>query len=177
MFTARKVARAPEVVQHIPRMQRVARRILGRDDLAHDAVQEALITAHLIDELPVEHLEAWLVRTVANRSLVERRAHLRRKRNEAAAADWIGGEMRISDPERELRTKQLGSQIVEALRALPPCQLGAFLAREVDGSSYEQIAEVQRVPVGTVRSRLNRARRALREQLRPPAARREEDAA
>lgn len=153
------------VTQHVPRMRRVACRILGREDLAEDAVQEALITAHEIRELPAKHLEAWLLRTVTHRSLAARRAHLRRRRNEQAAAETLGTKTPGFDPERQLLVKQLGDQIIRALGALPSEQRQAFELCEIGGMDYSQIAELQRVPIGTVRSRLNRARQALRRQL------------
>ena len=69
------------------------------------------------------------------------------------------------DPERELWIKQLGSEIDRALGPLPSAQRQAFELCEIGGMDYSQIAELQRVPIGTVRSRLNRARQALRKQL------------
>ena len=107
------------VTQHVSRMRRVACRILGREDLADDAVQEALITAHEVRELPSEHLEAWLLRTVTHRSLAARRAHLRRKRNEQTAAETLATRAPSLDPERRLHIKQLGEQIVRAVGSLP----------------------------------------------------------
>ena len=153
------------VNQHIPTMRRVAFRILGREDLADDAVQEALITAHGVQELPTEHLEAWLVRTVTHRSLAARRAHLRRKRNERVAGEALARTTPGLDPERELWIKQLGSEIDRALGTLPSEQRQAFELCEVCGMEYSRIADLQQVPIGTVRSRLNRARQALRKQL------------
>jgi RNA polymerase sigma-70 factor (ECF subfamily) len=73
---------------------------------------------------------------------------------------------RGASPERELAIKQLGDQICNALRSIPTEQRRAFLLREVQGLSYEQISDLEGVPVGTVRSRLNRARSGLRDQLR-----------
>jgi RNA polymerase sigma-70 factor (ECF subfamily) len=147
-------------------MWRVACRILDREDLADDAVQEALIAAYQLLQLPAENPEAWLVRTVIHRCLAARRAHLRRQRNERAAADFTIVARHGASPERELAIKQLGDQIDNALRSIPAGQRRVFLLREVQGLSYEQISDLEGVPVGTVRSRLNRARSGLRDQLR-----------
>lgn len=158
------------VIQHLPKMRRVACRILGREDWADDAVQEALIAAHKVVTLPCEKLEAWLVRTVTYRSLAARRAHLRRQRNEETAAGFQVAARHPVSPEQALAIKQLGDEIDRALRSLPAEQRWTFLLRELHGLSYEQISSLQHVPVGTVRSRLNRARSGLRHQLQGPTA-------
>jgi RNA polymerase sigma-70 factor (ECF subfamily) len=148
-------------------MWRIAVRILGRPDLAADAVQEALISVHAIPEAP-RNLEAWLLRAVTLRSIAARRAQLRRLRNEAAAADGAARSAVPLDPEHELLRKELAARITAALRVLPAEQREAFLLREFHGFDYEQISSTQRVPVGTVRSRLSRARRSLRDRLGRP---------
>lgn len=170
MYPAAASPEKPGVSRHVVKMRGVARRILGREDLADDAVQEALITAHTVSDLPHENLEAWLVRTVTNRSLAARRASLRRRRNEGTAADYLTAARRDTSPETELAIKQLGDQIDRALCSLPPEQRWAFLLREVQGLSYRQISRLQRVPIGTVRSRLNRARIWMRDRLRETTA-------
>jgi RNA polymerase sigma-70 factor (ECF subfamily) len=158
------------VKQHFPKMMRLAGHILGREDLAADAVQESLITLSALPELP-QNLEAWLLRTVTHRSLASLRAHLRRVRNEQKAAELQAGSTASLDPERQLCHKELGEQIGRALLALPLEQRGAFLLREIEGLDYERISTAQGVPIGTVRSRLNRARRSLRHHmLRQPTA-------
>jgi RNA polymerase sigma-70 factor (ECF subfamily) len=151
-------------MHHVPRLQRAARSILGRDDLAADAVQEALITAHEIRE-PPRNLEAWLLRTVTHRSLAARRAHARRLRHERSASELLAQSVTHLDPERELVRKELATEIATALHALPGEQREAFLLREMYGLDYDQISSAQRVPIGTVRSRLSRARRGLRARL------------
>jgi RNA polymerase sigma-70 factor (ECF subfamily) len=65
-----------------------------------------------------------------------------------------------------LAQKELASQLQNALDALPFDQRTAIVLREVDGMSYEEIAFSLGVAVGTVKSRLTRARQALRNQLR-----------
>jgi RNA polymerase sigma-70 factor (ECF subfamily) len=164
----------PAVALHVPSMRRVARRILGRDDLADDAVQEALITVHGIREAP-RNFEAWLLRTVIHRSLAVRRAELRRSRHELAAAEAFAGVARFPDPEAALHRKELAGRIGSALQALPIDQRRAFVLREIHGLEYGSISSRLGVPVGTVRSRLHRARRTLRDFMRrgamPPAKR------
>ena len=70
------------------------------------------------------------------------------------------------DPDRLLGRKVLASRLGDALNGLPFDQRSAIVLREVDGLSYEEIAFSLGVATGTVKSRLARAREALRAQLR-----------
>ena len=71
-----------------------------------------------------------------------------------------------STPERKLAQKELAAQLQHALDRLPFDQRIAIVLREIDGLSYEEIAFSLGVAVGTVKSRLTRARQALRLELR-----------
>ncbi|PWB57344.1 MAG: RNA polymerase sigma factor RpoE [Nitrosomonadales bacterium] len=78
------------------------------------------------------------------------------------------GELRdINTPENELMTKQIGQTVNSAMAALPEELRMAITLREIEGLSYEEIAEVMNCPIGTVRSRIFRAREAIAEKLRP----------
>ena len=70
-------------------------------------------------------------------------------------------------PERLLMTKQIGATVNAAMEALPEDLRTAIMLREIDGLSYEEIAQVMDCPIGTVRSRIFRARDAISEKLRP----------
>jgi RNA polymerase sigma-70 factor (ECF subfamily) len=70
-------------------------------------------------------------------------------------------------PERLLMTKQIGQTVNAAMEALPEELRTAIVLREIDGLSYEEIAQVMDCPIGTVRSRIFRARDAISEKLRP----------
>jgi RNA polymerase sigma-70 factor (ECF subfamily) len=70
-------------------------------------------------------------------------------------------------PDRALSQKELAEQIRSALDSLPFDQRTALVLREIDGLSYEEIGFSLGIAVGTVKSRLARAREALRAQLRP----------
>jgi RNA polymerase sigma-70 factor (ECF subfamily) len=79
------------------------------------------------------------------------------------------GELRaggLMEPDRVFGQKQLAQRLQAALDALPFEQRSAIVLREVDGLSYEEIAYSMGVALGTVRSRLARARETLRAQLR-----------
>ena len=73
----------------------------------------------------------------------------------------------ISTPENELMSKQVVSVVQAALQQLPEDLRSALTLREIEGLSYEEIASVMNCPVGTVRSRIFRAREAVAEKLRP----------
>ena len=73
----------------------------------------------------------------------------------------------INTPESLLQSKQTGATINAAMDALPEELRHAILLREIEGLSYEEIAEAMSCPIGTVRSRIFRAREAVAEKLRP----------
>ena len=73
----------------------------------------------------------------------------------------------INTPESLLQSKQIGETINAAMDGLPDELRSAIVLREIDGLSYEEIAEAMSCPIGTVRSRIFRAREAVAEKLRP----------
>lgn len=73
----------------------------------------------------------------------------------------------ISTPESELLSKQVAYAVNEAVQALPVELRQAITLREIEGMSYEEIAEAMACPIGTVRSRIFRAREAIAAKLRP----------
>jgi RNA polymerase sigma-70 factor (ECF subfamily) len=72
-----------------------------------------------------------------------------------------------STPESELEGKEIAATVNHAMDALPPDLRTAITLREIEGLSYEEIANVMNCPVGTVRSRIFRARDAIAAELRP----------
>ncbi|MCK6374953.1 MAG: RNA polymerase sigma factor RpoE [Zoogloea sp.] len=73
----------------------------------------------------------------------------------------------INTPERLLMTKQIGDTVNVAMEALPEELRTAIVLREIEGLSYDEIASIMECPIGTVRSRIFRAREAISEKLRP----------
>ncbi len=73
----------------------------------------------------------------------------------------------INTPESLLQSKQIGETIDAAMAALPEDLRNAIVLREIEGLSYEEIAETMNCPIGTVRSRIFRAREAVAEKLKP----------
>lgn len=73
----------------------------------------------------------------------------------------------INTPESELMSQQIAETVNQTLDALPEELRTAIVLREIDGLSYEEIANIMNCPIGTVRSRIFRAREAISEKLRP----------
>jgi RNA polymerase sigma-70 factor (ECF subfamily) len=73
----------------------------------------------------------------------------------------------IDTPERLALTEEIGTAVEAAIQDLPEELRTAILLREIEGMSYEEIAATMECPVGTVRSRIFRAREAIEERLRP----------
>lgn len=73
----------------------------------------------------------------------------------------------VNTPESELMGKQVAQTVNQALETLPEELRTAIVLREIEGLSYEEIADVMNCPVGTVRSRIFRAREAVADKLRP----------
>ncbi len=70
-------------------------------------------------------------------------------------------------PERLMQTRQIGETVNAAMQALPEELRTAIVLREIEGLSYDEIASMMDCPIGTVRSRIFRAREAIAERLRP----------
>ncbi len=73
----------------------------------------------------------------------------------------------VATPESELIGKEIGETVNRAMEALPEDLRTAITLREIEGLSYEEIATVMNCPIGTVRSRIFRAREAIAQELRP----------
>ena len=149
--------------EHFERLVAVSKRILGCRDLACDAVQEALVRLWQLPERPRSPL-AWLLQSVFLRSKHTQRCLRRRERHEDSFAATVVA-MSVADATANLELAEFHEAFNEAARSLPRDYRKTFLLREVDGLDYREIAAATGVPVGTVRSRLSRARAQLQEIL------------
>ena len=70
-------------------------------------------------------------------------------------------------PDEDLNAYEIGEKVAEALRKIPARYREAVVLRDVEGLSYEEVGQILRIPGGTVRSRINRARLMLKERLKP----------
>ena len=149
---------------HLDDMLTVARRLLGSPDLAWDAVQETLLTLWLESEAP-ESLRGWLLRTVKNRSLHLLRTGRRRLYQETACA-CLRCLVSQEDAARRLEDREFVERVWTSVQELPEGFRLVFELREFMAMDYAAIAEELDVSVGTVRSRLHRSRRLIREYLK-----------
>ncbi|AKU91787.1 RNA polymerase sigma factor [Vulgatibacter incomptus] len=154
---------------HLPVLHRLARRLCRTRSDAEDLAQEALIRAfeRRGSLREPERIRGWILATVRN-------LHLNRVRDARphllVLSDTRGtDEEPRGDLERELQDGALSDELLLALRQLPEEQATVLWLRSVEDLSYEEIAEAMETPVGTVRSRLSRARVAMIEALETKA--------
>lgn len=153
---------------------RTAVNILGDEDAAADAVQDAFISAfRSLRSFRGGSFRGWLTRVTVNVCYDQIR-RLRRHPTVAlepvdAYDQEIDTNLRMADPapqpQDEVETRELGDAIQVALQKLDPKYRAVTALVDVEGFSYEEAADILKVPVGTVKSRLARARLALRASL------------
>ena len=169
-----ETANAALVFEHQRLVLGLATHLLGDREEALDLSQEVFLrvfrTLHRFRGQ--SSLRTWIFRIVVNQVRNRQRWWRRRARsNQVSLDDHIRehGEMVLGaeacTPDRELARKELGARLKTALQHLPFDQRTALVLREVEGLRYEEIAFSLGLPVGTVKSRLTRARQALREEL------------
>ena len=143
---------------------------------AEDVTQEAFIKAYRA--LPGFRGESafytWLYRIGINTAKNYLLASKRRAptstsfdAEESESFEEAGLLREVNTPENELMSKQVVGVVQASLQQLPEDLRSALTLREIEGLSYEEIASVMNCPIGTVRSRIFRAREAIAENLRP----------
>lgn len=150
----------------------VALRILGDTDSAADASQEAFISAYkALGRFRGGSFKSWIMRIVTNACYDELR---RRKRRRQSSLDEITEENESSDvlisqnspqPEAHRSASELLQAVEECLEQLPDEQRTAAVLCDVEGYDYAEIAGILSISLGTVKSRLSRARAKLRDCL------------
>ncbi len=150
----------------------VAYRILGDPASASDATQDTFISAYkAIGRFRGGNFKSWLMRIVTNACYDELR---RRKRRRQSSLDEIADDNESSSllisndspaPEQQQGRSELVSAIERCLDTLPDSQRIAAVMRDVEGYDYNEIAQIMSVSLGTVKSRLSRARAKLRDCL------------
>jgi RNA polymerase sigma-70 factor (ECF subfamily) len=151
---------ADDLVNEVPHLRRFARGLCGdpslADDLVQDCVERALAKVHLYD--PSRPLRAWLYAVLRNIHV----SGLRRAgRSQVAMSidDMGAGEDAVaSDQESQIGVRNIS----EALDRLPPAHREVIMLIALEDMSYRDVAEITGVPLGTVMSRLSRARSSLR---------------
>lgn len=157
-----------EVVrEHSARVYRLAYRLTGNRADAEDLTQEVFLRVFrsLASYVPGT-FEGWLHRITTNLFLdqARRRGRLRIDPLGEGAA-LIPASAESGSPERRFEHDNLDVDVQAALDALPPAFRAAVVLRDLEGLSYEEIATTLGISLGTVRSRIHRARAQLREHL------------
>ena len=170
----RREAFSQLALRHQKTVYHVAYKIVRNDETAQDIAQETFLKAYtaLGSYRSEFRFTTWLCKIAANTAI----DHLRKIRiqelsfdrpsesgdgfEEYEVADWS------NDPEKEFADKQRRITIDVAIDDLPPHYRDVIIYRHKDDKSYEEIAELLKVPVGTVKARIFRARELLKKSLR-----------
>jgi RNA polymerase sigma-70 factor (ECF subfamily) len=161
------------VVAYQHQVYNLAYRIMGDEASAADTTQEAFISAYKhMQSFRGESFKAWIFRIVTNACYDELR---RRKRRPAVSLEGLAEdndaeiEFDVPDesvgPEGRVEQRELAGVIQAGINTLPADQRVTLVLSDVQGMSYEEIAAMTGANLGTVKSRLSRARTKLREYL------------
>ena len=160
------------VAPYLQKVYNLALRLSRNPEDASDLAQEALLRAFvsLRDFRGESSFSTWLYRITFNVCRDEAR---RRRRHAVVSLDEPLGTREgekttrelvspVGDPVQETETRELREAIWEGIRSLSPEFRAVLVLRDIEGLPYEEIAQVLDISLGTVKSRLNRARNALR---------------
>jgi RNA polymerase sigma-70 factor (ECF subfamily) len=159
--------------RHNQRLFRIARGVVRDDSIAEDVVQEAYLLAfrHLKEFRGQSSLSTWLHRIVLNEALGRFRQSARRHEI-VIPTDGSGAQIlnfpsnsSLDDPEKTMAQRQILRLVEEATDELPDEFRLVFIARVIEGMSVEETAELLGIRPETVRTRLHRARKLLRQHL------------
>ena len=168
------------VIKYQRRIERLIGRMVRDVDLVQDIAQESFIRAYRA--MPKFRGDSafytWLYRIAVNTA---KKALVDLKRDPLVSMSTLTGanddddetsrvERELTDgatPESLLASKEIAQTVNAAIEALSPDLRQAITLREIEGLSYEEIAEMMSCPIGTVRSRIFRAREAIALRLRP----------
>ncbi|HEX5464974.1 MAG TPA: RNA polymerase sigma factor RpoE [Burkholderiales bacterium] len=164
------------VAKYQRKLARLLSRFIRDSTEIEDVTQEAFIKAYRA--LPTFRGDSafytWLYRIGINTAknylvALGRRAPTTSEINAEDAETFEDGDQLrdLDTPEHELISRQIAETVNQTLEALPEELRAAITLREIEGLSYEEIAQIMNCPIGTVRSRIFRAREAIAEQLRP----------
>lgn len=162
------------VVKYQSRVASIISRYIYDSQEVMDLTQETFIKAYrAIERFRGDSaFYTWLYRIAVNtaKNYLESRSRRHQGSADSAEAENYDDGRRLRDiasPERLLQREQLQNELSNAIAALPEELRSAFLLREYDGLSYEDIARILECPIGTVRSRIFRARDAVDRRLGP----------
>jgi RNA polymerase sigma-70 factor (ECF subfamily) len=166
------------VLKHKDRVFNLCYRLLGDYEEANDSAQEAFIKVYgSLKKFRFESaFSTWLYRVAVNTCKNKLKSRAFRQKSKMVPIDnpvsgnraQTGREIQDDgqSPAMELEKKEKMRVIQEAINALPPEQKEVVTLRDIEGFSYEEVAEITGFNLGTVKSRLARARQDLRKKLR-----------
>ena len=166
------------VIKYQKRIQRLIGRMVRDVDLVEDIAQETFIRAYraLAQFRGDAQFYTWLYRIAVNtakKSLMDLKRNPTVSENSFKSGDDdetspVENELTSSEtPDAVLASKEIAQIINTALEALPEELRQAITLREIEGLSYEEISEAMNCPIGTVRSRIFRAREAISQKVKP----------
>ena len=167
------------VVKYQRRIERLIGRMVRDSDLVEDIAQETFIRAYraLHQFRGDAQFYTWLYRIAVNtakKALVDMRRNpvisenAMRSGGDDDETSFIDNELTSEEtPETILAAKEIAATVNSAMASLPEDLRQAVTLREIEGMSYEEIAEVMQCPIGTVRSRIFRAREAISAKVKP----------
>jgi RNA polymerase sigma-70 factor (ECF subfamily) len=180
MFGFRRKTREPQAFQeaaleHIDALYGAALRLTRDANEAQDLVQDALVRAYRFQDhfQPGTNLKAWLLRILTNTFINQYRRHTRERRaldqeEGSPVGDGVMSRQAMRGLNDAVGLAQEGllrQEILEALDGLPEDYRVMIVLADVEELSYKEIAEALSVPIGTVMSRLHRARKLMQKQL------------
>jgi RNA polymerase sigma-70 factor, ECF subfamily len=152
-----------QLIAVLPRLRRFARGLTGSsaeaDDLVQAACERALAREHQFEE--GTRFDSWMFRIVQTIWIDQIRARDVRKEDTEMAEERLGSDA----PVRQIEARLALAEVRLAVERLPPDQRAVLMLVTVEGLSYKEAAVVAGVPVGTIMSRLARARIALHQHL------------
>jgi len=154
------------VLKYQDRIYNLCRHMLGNTHEAEDAAQDTFLKAYqkLKDFRPEASLYTWLYRIAVNTCLDYKKRPFFESLFKKAGGDEFADEA-ASDwpsPERLYESKQIGLALHNSIRKLPSKLRTAIVLKEIEGLPYEEIADILEISIGTVKSRISRAREALK---------------
>jgi RNA polymerase sigma-70 factor, ECF subfamily len=159
-----------EALPHLDALYRVALRLTGDPSQAEDLVQDTMLKAYRSwrQYRPGTNAKGWLLTILRNTFIND----YRRRKHEPVAMDLelaephaLDRSIQEVDPEGSFFAQIVDDKVIEAIDALPDEFREVLVLSDVEGMRYAEIAETLQIPVGTVKSRLFRARRQLQADL------------
>lgn len=151
-----------------PSLYGTALRLTRSPEDASDLSQEALVRAYeAFDRFDGRNFKAWMLRILTN-LYINRYRKIQRTGTSSSLDEEEAAEPAApatEAPDRQVFDAMLGAEVEEALAKVPEVFRMAVILSDIEGMSYDEVAEATDVPVGTVRSRLARGRAILRREL------------